>query len=488
MFNKIWKSLWFILLFSSFSTINSFGQIVDHPTKLNFQTLKFAPPNPLDYRVPLSNGMIVYIQEDHSLPTFDVMALIRTGSIYDPPDKIGLAAMTGSVMRTGGTKHISGDDLDEKLAFLGGAIETAIGSVSGRASLSVLARDTDEGLKLFADVLMHPIFAEDKMKLYRDRAIDALKNKNDSPRPLLEREFNKLLYGDHPLVREETRPSLERITQQDLLNFHAQYFAPNNIILAVAGDFDKQEMLKKIEAAFAGWPQKKIEFPKVPEVVVKNKPGVFMVQKEINQGYINIGHFGIKDTNPDIFAINIMNFILGGGSFTSRITSKVRSDEGLAYNTGSRFNTEHLFPGTFAGYVQTKSATVPYAISLILNEFHRIRKEPVTDAEMETAKNYFLDSFPERFSSAINSMRSLANLEYDGFPMNYFDTYRHNIETVTKADVQRVAKKYIQPDQMTVFIVGDMKACQAGDEKHPVKLEQFGKITEIKLKDPLTGE
>ncbi len=485
---KIIKSLLLILLFISISIINGIGQIPDHPAKLNYPALKFNLPKPLDYRAVLSNGMVVYIQEDHSLPTFDVTALIRTGSVYDPRDKIGLASMAGSVLRTGGTQNISGDDLDEKLAFLGGSIETSIGAESGRANLSVLARDINEGLKLFSDVLMNPIFAEDKIKLYRDQVLDALKNKNDNPRSLLAREFNKLLYIDHPLVWEETKSSIESITQQDLLNFHARYFAPNNIILAVAGDFNKKEVLKKIEDAFAGWQQKKINLPLVPDVVLKNRPGVFMIQKEINQGYINIGHFGVKDTNPEIIAINVMNFILGGGSFTSRITSKVRSDEGLAYNTGSRFETGHLFPGTFAGYVQTKSATVPYAISLIMNEFNRIRKEPVTDAEMETAKNYFLDSFPDRFSSAIASMRSFANLEYDGFPMDYFDTYRQKIEAVTKKDVQRVAKKYIQPNQMAIFIVGDIKACNAGDENHLGTLDQFGKITEIKLKDPLTGE
>ncbi|MDZ7377102.1 MAG: insulinase family protein [candidate division KSB1 bacterium] len=305
---------------------------------------------------------------------------------------------------------------------------------------------------------------------------------------MLEREFNKLLYGDHPLVWEETKASIERISQSDLFDFHSKYFAPNNIILAVAGDFNRSEMLRKIEDAFLNWPKKEIRFPKVPPVIEKNRPGVFMIQKDINQGYVNVGHFGIKDTNPDLFAVNLMNFILGGGSFTSRITSKVRSDEGLAYNTGSRFATEHDFPGTFYGYVQTKSATVHYAISLILNEFKRIQKELVSDQELETAKNYYLDSFPDRFSSAIGTMISFANLEYDGFPMDYYDTFREKYQAVTKQDILRVAKKYIKPGEMSIFVVGDIEKCKAGDEKHPGTLDQLGKIVEIKLGDPLAGE
>jgi predicted Zn-dependent peptidase len=462
-------------------------EIPDHPEKLTYKPITFNPPKPADYRVELSNGMVVYIAEDHMLPTLDIEAIIRTGSLYDPADKVGLASMTGSVMRSGGTNSLTGDDLDERLAFLGGSISTSIRTTSGNADLSVLIKDVDEGLKLFADVLMNPAFSEDRIRLYKDQQIAEIKSRNDSPRSVLGREFNKLLYGDHPLVWEETKASIEGITQKDLLVFHEKYFAPNNMILAVAGDFDRDEMLKKIEQAFDGWPQKEVQLPRIPDVVVKNRPGVFMVQKEINQGYVNVGHFGIKDTNPDRYAISVMNFIVGGGSFTSRITTKVRSDEGLAYNTGCRFSTRHLFPGTFTGYVQTKSATVHYAISLILAELNRIREEPVADEEMDTAKSYFLDSFPNRFSSASRTMGEFARLEYDGFPLDHLEIYRGKIEAVTKEDVLRVAKKYIKPEEMSVFVVGDIEPCKAGYDKHPGTLDQLGAITVIELKDPLTG-
>jgi predicted Zn-dependent peptidase len=463
------------------------GQEVDHPSKLTYKPLSFDPPDPSDYRRELQSGMVVYIQEDPMLPTLDVSAVIRTGSLYDAGEKAGLAAMAGEVMRTGGTKQLSGDDLDERLAFLGASIRTSVGTTSGRASLSVLMKDAEEGLKLFADVLMHPAFQEEKIKLYKDRTIASIKNKNDSPRTVLGREFNKLLYGDHPLTLEETQASIEGISREDLLSFHQRYYAPNNMILAVAGDFEKEDMLARIEKAFAGWPKKEIVFPEIPEVKVQNRPGVFMVQKEINQGYINVGHFGLKDTHPDRFAVDVMNFILGGGSFTSRITTKVRSDEGLAYNTGCRFSYRHDIPGTFYGYVQTKSATVHYAISLILDEFRRIREEPVTDEEMETARSYYLDSFPSRFSTPIATMSDFARLEYDGFPMDYYETYRNKIESVTKEDVQRVAREHIHPDQMSIFVVGDIEPCKAGYDKHPGTLDALGEITVIELKDPLTG-
>jgi len=464
------------------------GQVCDHPSKLKFKTLTYNPPKATDYRSELSNGMVVYIQVDNLLPTLDIQSTIRTGSIYDPKEKIGLAAMTGDVMRSGGTANISGDDLDERLAFLGASIYTSIDSDSGDASLSVMIKDQKEGLKLFADVLMNPAFPEDKIKLYKDRTLDRIKNKNNSPRSILGREFNKVLYGAHPITNEATEQTINAITKDDLRAFHKKYYAPNNIILSVSGDFNKEQMLKQLEETFSGWQKKKIGFPGIPDVVVKDNPGVFMVQKDINQGYVNVGHFGIKDTNPDIFTINVMNFILGGGSFTSRITTKVRSDEGLAYNTGCRFANRHDFPGLFYGYVQTKSATVHFAISLILDEFRKIRDNLVSDEEMETAKSYYVDSLPSRFTNPISTMSNFADLEYKGFPLDYYETYCKKYGSVTKEDVMRVAKKYIRPDKMSIMVIGDVESCKAGYDKHKGTLDEFGLIKVVELKDPLTGK
>jgi zinc protease len=182
-----------------------------------------------------------------------------------------------------------------------------------------------------------------------------------------------------------------------------------------------------------------------------------------------------------------MNFILGGGSFTSRITTKVRSDEGLSYNQGSRFAYRWGFPGTFSGYVQTKSSTVGYAISLILAEFDRIRKEPVSDAEMETAINYYLESFADGFQSPLQTMMSFANLEMTGKPMDYYRTYRSKIQAVTKARVQEVARKYIRPDEAVIVIVGDFDPCNKGGGQWPGPLEKLGKLRRIRLTDPMTG-
>ena len=263
----------------------------------------------------------------------------------------------------------------------------------------MLSKDLDEGLKIFFDVLRNPEFREAPLNLAKARLIEELRQANDQPSEILSREYEKLLYGDHPLTWRPTKATYEGVTAADLKAFHDQYFVPGNIILAASGDFAKADLLARIEKEAAGWENRKVAVPAIPAEFPKPEPGVYFVQKQINQGYISLGHLGFEDTNPDYYAVQVMNFILGGGSFTSRITTKVRSDEGLSYNQGSRFMYRWGFPGTFSGFVQTKSSTVGYAISLIENEIDRIRTQPVSDAEMETAVNYYLESFSSGFES-----------------------------------------------------------------------------------------
>ncbi|MCJ7611067.1 MAG: insulinase family protein [Candidatus Aminicenantes bacterium] len=283
-------------------------------------------------------------------------------------------------------------------------------------------------------------------------------------------------------------PPFEAVTRLDLQAVKAKYLRPGNIILAASGDFNKAQLRSKINTIIAGWKNKNVAIPSFSRQFPPPEPGVYFIQMPINQGYISLGHLGLEDTSPDYFALQVMNFILGGGSFTSRITTKVRSNEGLSYNQGSRFEYRWGYPGTFAGYVQTKSSTVGYAISLILDEFNRIRREPVSDAEMETAVNFYLESFSNFFESPQATMTTFANLEMTGKPLNYYKTYRDNIRAVTKAKVQEVARTYIHPDQAIIMIVGDFEPCNKGGDKWPGPLDKLGKMHRLSLKDPMTGE
>jgi len=474
-----------LLVLSSFSL--AIAQ-VSKPEELKFPPLKFEPPNPASFRVVLANGLRAYIREERALPMVNITAIINTGKLYVPKEKAGLGDLMSECLIKGGTRTRTGQQIEERIDFLGGTLNFSVGERTSTLSMSVLSKDLDEGLDIFFDVLMNPEFREDSLKLARGRMIEQMRSANDNPSQVLNREFQKVLYGEHPLTIQATRATVESLTPADLKSFHGKYFFPKNIILAAAGDFSREQLKNKINKYATKWANKSLSFPAVGKKFPEPEPGVYFIQKKINQGYVSVGHLGIEDTNPDYFAVQVMNFILGGGSFTSRITSKVRSDEGLAYNTGSRFTYRWGFPGTFSGYVQTKSETVGYAISLILKEFDRIRKEPVSEAEMETAINYYLESFADFFQSPINTMVNFANLELQGKPMNYYATYLDKVKAVNKDKVLEVARKYIQPDKMVIMIVGDFEPCNKGSDKFPGPVDKLGKVHRVKLLDPLTGQ
>jgi zinc protease len=453
------------------------------PSDLKFPPLKFDPPDPKAFRTEFANGLRGYVQEDHTLPLFNISAIVNFGGLYLPKDKQGLDSLMSATMIRGGTKTRDGDAIQERIDFLGGSLGFNVGDRTSTLSLSVLSKDIDEGLGIFFDVLMNPEFREAALNLAKPRLIQQLRSANDQPSGVLSREYEKLLYGDGPLTWQPTQKTYEAVTPADMKAVHAEYFFPRNMIFVATGDFKKAELKAKIDKYVSGWKNKTVSknFPN-PE------PGVYFVQMPINQGYIDIGHLAIEDTNPDYFAVQVMNFILGGGSFSSRITMKVRSDEGLSYSQGSRFSYRWGFPGTFSGFVQTKSETVGYAISLILAEINRIRKELVSDAEMETAINYYLESFPSSFESAQSTQSTFANLEMTGKPMDYYKTYRDKISAVTKAKVLEVAQKYLHPEKMVILIVGNWEPSNKGSDKWPGPLEKLGKVHRLTLPDPLTGE
>jgi zinc protease len=464
----------------------SLGQAL-RPDDLVFKPLEFDPPDPADFRTTLAGVMPAYLMQDSTLPQFSLTALIHFGDLYVPAGQEGLGDLMSGSLISGGTTAREGEAIEDRLEFLGGSLTFSVGERIARLSLWVLSKDIDEGLDLFFDVLRRPEFREEPLGVVRARLIQQLHQANDQPAQVLSREYEKLIYGEHPLTARPTRDSYMGITPDDLKAVHARYFAPGNIILAAAGDFAPADLEARLVRRISGWPDRPVAFPTLSADFPRPDPGVYFIQKQINQGYVSLGHLGIEETNPDYHAVQVMNFILGGGSFTSRITSKVRSDEGLSYNQGSRFTYRWGLPGTFSGYVQTKSETVGYAISLIQNEFDRIRTTPVSDQEMATAVNYYLESFSNVFASPLNTMTTFAEMEMTNKPMDYYRQFRSNIEAVTKERVLEVADRYIQPERMAIMIVGDREPCDAGGEQWPGPLDRLGPVREITLTDPLTG-
>jgi predicted Zn-dependent peptidase len=467
-------------------------QIPSHPRDLKYSPLSYTPPKREQYRHVLSNGVVVYLVEDHDLPLVNVSTLVRTGSYLDPPGKEGLASLTGSQMRAGGTTSKTAEEFDEAADFLAASISSSIVPLQGNANLNLLTKDVVQGLALYFDMLRNPRFQEDRIKLAKSQLIQNMERRNDRTDVIENREWNRLMYGpDFFNSKEATKASIDGITREDMIAFHKKYYHPGNFILAISGDFNTKEMIGKLEAAMKDWPASKEAVPPVPKQTHVPVAGVYTVNKsDVNQGRVSIGHMGAMRDNPDFYALTIMNDILGGGGFTSRITSRVRSDEGLAYSAGSSFGFGVYNPGLFRAAFQSKNPTTSQAIDIIMEEINRLRTTKVSDEELQTSKNSFIEVFPRNFATAAQIAGIFAQDEFTKRPADYWANYRDRIRAVTADDVLRVAQKYLQPDKMVVLVVGNIDEITKGNPDKPqhslLKIAKDGTLRKIPLPDPLT--
>lgn len=452
------------------------------PRATDYSSLKYPKLGDIELpevkQVTLANGMRLFLLEDHELPLVNMSVRIRTGSVYEPAEKVGLASITGEVMRTGGTESMTGDEIDEELEAIAASVETGIGLDSGSASMSVLKGDLDKGLSILADVLMNPAFREDKIQLAKMQAASMIARRNDSVGAIAGREFDKLIYGPESVyARHEEYATIGGISRDDLVAFHGRYFGPNNAMLAVWGDFDTKEMVRKIEQAFDKWEKVDLKLPEAPKVEYEFRKTVNVVRKDdVNQSNIYLGHIGGLRSDPDYFALIVMNRILGGG-FTGRLFKNVRSREGLAYSVFGAYSANYDYPGEFYVGCQTKSESTVYAISAMIREIEKIRESEVTDEELALAKDSFLNSFVFNFDTKGEVVNRLMTYEYYGYPPDFLQQIKNNVEKVTKQDVLRVAKKHLKPDKVQILAVG-----RPQDFDEP--LSTLGPVNEIDITIP----
>lgn len=443
------------------------------------RTLTYAPLNfnlPKSDRITLKNGMKVYLLEDHELPIVNMTALIAAGSIYDPPEMTSLAGLTGALVRSGGTRSLKPDGLDAELEFMASAIESSIGEDMGTLSMSTLTKNLDRTLELYGELMMKPGFDQSRIELAKNQTIDAIRRQNDDPKGIAGREFKRAIYENHPLGRVATIESVSKISRSDMVELHEKYFTPKGMVLAVSGDFKRGDLIARLEKLFGDWQPRE---PKLPPVAMPEAGGgkqALLARKQVSQSVIRMGHLGLEKNNPDQYAVRVMDYILGGG-FTSRLMQQIRSDRGLAYHAGSRFDIGRRFPGMFIAETETKAESTVKAITLMNEIISGMTRELVTEEELRQAKESIINSFIFGFTRADSIVTQQARLDFYGFPAGYLENFRDNIARVSREDILRVSRKYLHPESMTIMVVGDEK-------KFDQPLSTVAPVREIKLETP----
>lgn len=402
------------------------------------------------------NGLTVLVLEQHSLPIVQIHTLVKAGSAQDGKDKAGLANLTASLLDEG-TKTRTAHQIAEQIEFVGGALTVRPTEDFTTVSARVLKKDTELGFELLADILLRPTFPEQELERVRRQILGEILSEEDAPDAVADKAFQQLIFGSHPYSWpvNGTEETVRRISRADLQTFYANHYLPNQTILTIVGDVTIEKVRTLVARHFGAW-QPGTPPPSPADAPVSlNKPVTRLIEKDLTQATIMLGHVGISRKNPDFYAITVMNYILGAGGFSSRLMDSIRDNQGLAYGIGSTFEA-NLMPGSFRVSLQTRNEMANQAIAGVLAELQGIRAAPVTDQELADAKAYLIGSFPLRLDTTGKLAEVLSLVEFYGLGPDYFTQYPHSIERVTKEDVLRVATHYLHPDRYALVLVGSL--------------------------------
>ena len=475
------KSLWLfvicLVLVSSAAIVYAQQPDRSKPPELGPPpTLKLPPIQ----HFKLSNGMPVVLLEKHELPLVQMELIVMAGSAMDPSKKSGLASMTAAMMEEGaGTRNSL--EFADAIDFLGASISAFAGQHTSGVLLHAPLSKLDSALSLFADVAMSPRFPGEELERQRKERLTTLMQWHDEPRSIAGTLFNRVLFGtSHPygLPAIGNEKTLRGFSVDDLKAFHDRYFHPNNAVLIVVGDVTQDAIMSKLDAAFGSWKPSAVSESTWPEVQQVQKRKVYLVDKPgAAQSEIRVGRIGVKRLTDDYYALLVMNTILGG-SFTSRLNMNLREEHGYTYGANSRFDFRVL-PGPFVAGAAVQTSVTDKALSEFMKELNRIL-EPVSDDELTRAKNYLTLRYPENFQSVAQIAGQLSDLVVYKLPDDYFDSYSQHILAVTKDDVQRVARKYLDPEKVAIVIVGDKAQVEKG-----IRELNLGPIQNMTVKDVL---
>ena len=446
----------FIILLLTFSVhAQKNSRIPSHPSGLKYDSLGWSIPSGEPYRLQMENGMIVYIAEDSLLPLVQISGFVRYGSLNDPAGKEGLSSLLATLMRSGGTKKYPADTLVELIDLMAMKFNLSAGETQFTFSASFLSEYTKEALDILEQILFHPAFDEKKLEKERKIFLEAILHRFDTC-STLNAAYKKVMYPGEESSRMATAKSIKSITRDDLVKLHKKIIFPANIIFSAAGSLKKDTLIKNLESAFPRSTKKNESG--FPTVEVKPSIKCLLVNKKISQAYVRLALPLFKRPHPDYYAVSVMNMILGGGGFTSRLGTKIRSDAGLTYSIYSHAESNYNYPGTFLIDFYTKNSSFAQAVALTIDEVRKIAENGVTEEEITNAKSSLIGELPSMFRSPFDIVSTYAWNEYYGRQPDHYKVYAEKISKLTRDDILRVAKQYLVPENLTFVVVGDIDA------------------------------
>ncbi len=412
---------------------------------------------PIGKRIVFENGMVLLLSEKHDIPMVTISMAIKAGSVAEPADKPGLASITASLL-TQGTERRTAKQISNEIDFIGGSLSTGGGSDHASAGLKVLKKDLVQGLDLLTDVLMHPAFDQKEIDRLVKATLAEIQRQKDEPSVVANEAYEKAVYGKHPYGRtnEEVAAYLPTLKREDVQEFyHARYGSAGSII-AVVGDVSEQEIVKLLTRSFKGWTAS--EKPVTPAAVPPRieRTTVLKIDKNITQANIDLGNIGIRREDPDYYAVMLMNYILGGGGFSSRLMDNIRDNKGLAYDVHSGFSALKE-TGLFKISIQTKNESANEVIDETLREVRRLQNDLVAEKELADAKAYMTGSFPLRLDTSAKIAGMLTSIEIYNLGLDFPQRYPSLINGVSREDIRRVARKYLHPDNMVIVVVANQE-------------------------------
>jgi zinc protease len=449
----------------------SASPFAQHPRDMKFPPIKFEPPEPV--RFETNNGMIVYFLEDHQLPVLTLSAYFRGGRVQDLPGRTGLADITATLLRSGGAGQRFPEQIDADLDFVGISLNSGSEDEYFSLSMNLLAKNIDLGFEILSDILLKPSFDSTKLNMELSNSMDEIRRQNDDPRDISRRVYNQTIYGDHSYAAYPTLASTENIKRDDIIACHKKYYNPNNCILAISGDKSLAEIKVIIAKYFDNWNKTDIDIKIPPMAEAKFKPGVYYAEKDINQANIRFGHLCMTDKNPDRYAMEVMNFALGGGGFSSRLMRQVRTANGLAYSVGT-FLYNRPYMGSLFGYCQTKAEQLSSALQMMLDIIADVKANGITAEEMELAKESIINGYVFSYDTPAGLVNAIATLELRGFPADQLQKDLEAYQAVTLEKCNEVAQKYLDTKNIAIIIVGN-------DKLFDKPLDTFGPVTRVSM-------